>query len=123
MKAFRSNKNRFEIYPESKQIWKFFQNQQDYNKELEVYKKSPAFAPEFYASIPQQNMLKLQLLKAKTLLEIKPDFAEIARLFYQLHQLEPQTICLCDTNPKNILYDTELKRYFLVDFSDWQYLP
>jgi len=123
MKSFQTPKNKFVIYPELKQIWKYFQNPQEYQKEKEIYQYSPSFAPKLCGLLPQQNLIKLQLLNAKTSIEIEPKFQKIAQLFAQLHRLNSPTICLCDTNPRNILYEIDLKRYFLIDFSDWQYQP
>ena len=55
---------------------------------------------------------------------IQPDFSAIAGLFVELHQLsvkKDKCICLIDSNPKNFLYDPEAHKYYMLDFSEWEY--
>lgn len=122
-KIIRTAKNRLEISADRSEIWKYFQSDKEYLRELQIYQQKPEFAPRMLGFDSKEKVLKLEYLEAKTILEIEADFPQIAHLFFSLHKFEENTICLCDVNPKNILFDPASSRYFLIDFSDWQHQP
>ena len=85
------------------------------------YKKNLAFTPRLIDFTA--DSLTIELIEGKTLGEIdNPDPRKLAHLFSKLHSLEDKTrtICLVDTNPRNILIENDTDRYFFIDFSDWK---
>ena len=122
MKEIITFKNRLIFNSKDKSVTKFFQSKDDFVKELFIYQKKPNFAPKFLSYNQDNLSIKIELIKGDTIINLQnPDFKMLAKLFYQLHTLEDKTICLMDTNPKNFLYSIEKNRYFIIDFSDWQY--
>ncbi len=122
-RIIQTNKNKLEIFQDDSQIWKYFRSEDEFLSELQIYRQNPCFAPKLIGFNKNDLILKLQFLEAKTILQIKPEFDKIAQLFSKLHTFKKRTICLCDVNPKNILFDLSEHKYYLIDFSDWQYQP
>jgi thiamine kinase-like enzyme len=123
IQTIHTNKNKLVISHEGSQIRKYFTSPEEFSRELQIYKQNPSFAPRLVGYNEKDLILILQYLEAETILQIEPDFGKIAQLFYKLHSFKKQTICLCDVNPKNILFDIPSRRYYLIDFSDWQFQP
>jgi tRNA A-37 threonylcarbamoyl transferase component Bud32 len=93
-----------------------------FKKELYIYEKKLPFTPRLLDH-DGKNKLILEYLDGQNIGELaEPDFARIAELFQRLHNLEQKDgrcICHRDSNPKNYLLADE--RYFLIDFSEWEY--
>jgi hypothetical protein len=112
------------IQKEKNQVIKICRNSKEFKKELYIYEKNPYFAPRLLDH-NGTNTLMLEYIPGTPIVElIQPDFSRIAYLFSQLHALElnkGKRICLKDTNPNNFLYRNQDKKYFMLDFSEWEY--
>ena len=122
MKEIITFKNRLIINSDDKSVTKFFGSKKEFEKELFIYKLHPAFAPRLLSYNANKMSISTRLIEGNTLINFQDfDFKEIAKLFYKLHTIADETICLIDTNPKNFLYSPKEDRYFIIDFSDWEY--
>lgn len=104
------------------QIIKTCRTLDEYKRELHIYQKNLAFTPTLYSHSQKEFSITISHLNGHTLYNtLNPDFGRIAKLFHQLHSLEEKTICLMDTNPNNFIYDFGADRYYMLDFSEWEY--
>lgn len=107
---------------EKQQVIKICKSPNMFKKELYIYEKKLPFTPRLLDH-DRKNTLMLEYLEGQNIGEMdNPDFAEIAKIFLALHKLEYEggkCICHLDNNPKNYLYSGG--RYFMIDFSEWEY--
>lgn len=104
------------------QIIKTCRTLDEYKRELYIYQKNLEFSPTLYNHNNKEFSITISHLNGHTLYNtLNPDFQNIARMFFQIHSLEEKTICLMDTNPNNFIYDFEADRYYMLDFSEWEY--
>ncbi|MFC1887422.1 hypothetical protein ACFLYK_01285 [Candidatus Cloacimonadota bacterium] len=112
------------IQKEKNQVIKICRNSKEFKKELYIYQKKPYFAPQLLDH-NGTNTLMLEYIHGIPIIDlIQPDFSKLALLFSELHALESnkgKRICLKDSNPNNFIYcDINLK-YYMLDFSEWEY--
>jgi hypothetical protein len=112
------------IQKEKNQVIKICRNNKEFKKELYIYQKNPYFAPRLLDH-NGTNTLMLQYIKGTPIIDlIQPDFSKLALLFSELHSLESQKgkrICLKDSNPNNFIYSADSMKYYMLDFSEWEY--
>ncbi|MBN2461510.1 MAG: phosphotransferase [Candidatus Cloacimonetes bacterium] len=112
------------INKEKGQVIKICRSHAEFNKELFIYEKKPSFAPRLLEH-NQKNTLMLEYVEGIPLTDlIQPDFARLALLFVELHELdrkEDKCVCLMDSNPHNFLFCEKEVKYYIVDFSEWDY--
>jgi len=112
------------VQKEKGQIVKICRFRKEFEKELYIYKKNPDFAPKLLGH-NKVNTLQIKYVEGSPVIDlIFPDFRKIATVFASLHNLEKKgdlVICLVDTNPRNIIFCSSEKKYYLIDFSEWEY--
>jgi hypothetical protein len=112
------------IQKETGRVIKICRSHKEFKKELFIYERYPTFAPKLLDH-NGTNTIAVQYIEGMPIGDlIQPDFSAIAGLFIELHQLsvkKDKCICLIDSNPKNFLYDPETHKYFMLDFSEWEY--
>lgn len=110
------------IQKEKGQVIKICKSPQMFKKELFIYNKELSFTPRLIDH-DRKNTLMLEYLEGENIgIMPQPDFGRIAELFLALHSIEQKKgkcICHCDNNPKNYLYSNG--RYYMIDFSEWEY--
>ena len=117
-------KSNIVIQKEKNQVIKICRNSKEFKKELYIYEKQPYFAPKLIDH-NGTNTLRLEYIDGIHIIDlVQPDFSKLAFLFSELHGLETvkgKRICLKDSNPRNFLYCEELTKYYMLDFSEWEY--
>ncbi len=112
------------IQKEKNQVIKICRNNREFKKELYIYEKKPYFAPRLLDH-NNSNTLILEYIDGIPIIEmVKPDFSKLALLFSELHSFESEKgkkICLKDSNPRNFLYSEKQAKYYMLDFSEWEY--
>lgn len=112
------------IQKEKNQVIKICRNNKEFKKELYIYQKKPFFAPRLLDH-NKTNTLMLEYIEGISIIDlIQPDFSKLAYLFSELHALENKKgkkICLKDSNPRNFIYSEKLEKYYMLDFSEWEY--
>lgn len=112
------------IEKEKKQVIKICNSTKEFKKELYIYKKNLPFTPKLLDH-NRRNMLVLEEIDGSRIGDlIYPDFSKLATLFFQLHSLERKNdhcICHIDNNPKNYLCDIKNHKYYMIDFSSWEF--
>lgn len=112
------------IEKERGQVIKICRNHKEFNNELFIYSMKLDFVPKLLDH-NKLNTIIIEYIEGVSLLEIEfPDFAALADLFAQLHSLEgkgDKKICFYDSNPNNFIFNEQNNRYFMLDFSEWQY--
>ncbi|MCF7859106.1 MAG: hypothetical protein K9N07_07270 [Candidatus Cloacimonetes bacterium] len=116
-------KSKIEFYWEKRIVRKHYHKAEEYQRELEIYNKSWKILPSLLNT--GKNWLEISFKPGENLWEQDSvDFAVIGRLYAQLHNYESRdgkVICQIDTNPRNVLYCLEEKKYYLIDFVDWRW--
>jgi len=106
------------------QVIKICRNKKEFKKELYIYEKKLSFIPKLLDH-NSLNTVILEYIEGSPIIDLKqPDFSKIALLFTELHSLEKRDskrICLRDTNPKNFLFSHINQKYYMLDFSEWEY--
>jgi len=117
-------KSNIVIQKEKNQVIKICRSNAEFKKELYIYQKKPYFAPKLLDH-NGSNTLMLEYVKGIPIVDLlQPDFSKLALLFAELHALESQKgkrICLKDSNPNNFIYNDIKQKYFMFDFSEWEY--
>ena len=112
------------IQKEKKQVIKICRSNKEFKRELYIYTKKPHFAPRLLDH-NGTNTLMLEYIEGVHIIDlIQPDFSKLALLFSELHSLESykgKRICLKDSNPRNFIYCDIRMKYYMLDFSEWEY--
>ncbi len=112
------------IQKESGRVIKICRSHHEFQKELYIYQKKPEFVPLLLDN-NGTNTLVVEFLDGVPIGDlVQPDFGAIAVLFIELHNLETKKdkcICLMDSNPNNFLYCKKNHKYYMLDFSEWEY--
>jgi len=110
------------IQKEKKQVIKICNSPKMFKKELYIYQKKLPFTPKLLDHDGKITLM-LEYIEGIAIGNLaQPDFARIAQIYAELHLLEnKQGKCIChvDNNPKNYLFADN--KYFMLDFSDWDY--
>lgn len=117
-------KSKIIIDKKKNKVTKICRNKAEFDKEIYIYEKNLSFVPRLFMH-NCKNTIVLDYINSKPIIDIdKPDFAAISLLFVYLHSLEIQNgkvICLMDSNPKNFLFSLDEQKYYMIDFSEWEY--
>jgi len=112
------------IQKEKNQVVKICRNNSEFKKEIYIYNKKPYFAPKLLDH-NGTNTLMLEYIDGTPIIDlVQPDFSKLALLFAELHSLEQKKgkrICLKDSNPNNFLLSRKDDKYYMLDFSEWEY--
>ncbi|MCD4817384.1 MAG: hypothetical protein K8S23_01685 [Candidatus Cloacimonetes bacterium] len=112
------------IQKDKNQIIKICRNHTEFKKELYIYRKKPKFVPKLLDH-NGKNTVILEYIEGNPIIDlINPDFTKLALLFVELHSLESKKgkkICLKDSNPKNFIVSSKEQKYYMLDFSEWEY--
>jgi len=104
------------------QVIKICNSPKMFKKELYIYEKKLPFTPKLLDH-DGKNTLMLEYIDGIPLIDLlKPDFARVAELIAELHELENKSgkvICHIDNNPMNFIYSKGM--YYMFDFSEWEY--
>ena len=110
------------IQKEKGQVIKICKTPNMFKNELYIYQKNLPFTPRLLDH-NGKNTLMLEHLEGQNIGEMEsPDFGALAELLQALHKLEydgGKCICHLDNNPKNYLFCGG--RYYMIDFSEWNY--
>jgi tRNA A-37 threonylcarbamoyl transferase component Bud32 len=107
-----------------KQVIKICRSKKGFQKELYIYKKNLSFVPRLLDH-NGVNTIMIEYIEGIPISDLlQPDFKKIAELFVELHSLDfkkGKRVCLNDSNPKNFLFCKKTRKYYMLDFSEWEY--